>query len=342
MTGCPTIGLKAFRRQVFWPAVLTLVGLLLAGSPLVAQEPGGEPTLRGAVEEGAWTVGDRIGFTLVLEYTPGLEVALPGVEKELGPFQVRDFEDGGSRTLENGRLEQTWHYGLTAYETGDLDVPPVTVALTGGADGTVTVSSEPVAVSIQTVLAEGEEPEDIADLRPAAHVPYSFIPLILWSLSGLIVLVGLLWFRARWLARRRQNAQQDQASWLPPRELAIRELQRLTASDLLKHDRFKEFYIAISGIIDRLLYGALGVPTVERTSWEILRDIRERVPGTSLVRITSDFFEACDRVKFSRHQPGDAENSGIIAAAYQLVDLAAPEHTAPETMATAVGQGSEG
>lgn len=327
MTRYRTIWLKATRLRLPWPAILALIGLcIIAGPSLQAQEPADGPTLRGMVEEGEWTVGDRIGLTLILEHSSGLEAALPGVENQLGPFQVRDFEDGGRRTLENGRVEQVWQYWITAFETGDLMVPPVTVALTGSADGTLTVSSGAVAVTIQTVLAEGEEPEDIADLRPAAHVPYNFIPLILWSLIAFGLLVGLLWLRARWLTNRRQNALRDEASRIPPRELAIRELQRLTASDLLKHDRFKEFYIAITGIIDRMLFGALGVPTVERTSWEILRDIRELVPGTKLVRVAGDFFDACDRVKFARHQPGDAENSSIIAAAYHLVDLAAPEN----------------
>lgn len=330
MTGSRTEWTATRRRWTAWTAVV-LVLLLLAGTaPSLAQEDACGPTLRGAVEEGGeWTVGDRIGFTLVLVHPPGLEAALPGVESELGPFLVRDFKDGGRRILDDGRVEQTWRFWLTAYETGDLEVPPVTVVLTGGADGALTVSSGPVAVRIQTVLVDGEEAEDIADLRPAGEIPYSLVPLAFWSVVGLAALAGLLWLRVWWLKRRRKEALRDEASRLPPRELAIRELQRLTASDLLKHDRDKEFYIAISGIIGRLLHGALGVPTVERTSWEIVRDIRERVPGTPLVRAAGSFFEACDRVKFSRHEPGDAENSSVIAAAYQLVDLAAPEPVAP-------------
>jgi len=330
MNGCRTIRARTLMRRTALPLALALLCLLFAGTaPSLAQEATGGPTLRGAVDEGAWTVGDRIGFTLTLAYSPELEAALPGVESELGPFQVRDFEDGGRRTLDDGRVEQTWRFWLTAYETGDLEIPPVTVALTGGADGVQTVSSGPVAVQVRTVLADGEEAPDIADLRPAGEVPYSFVPLALWSAAGLAALAGLLWLRVWWLKRRRRDALRDEASRLPPRELAIRELQRLTASDLLKQDRHKEFYIAISEIIGRLLHGALGVPTMERTSWEIVRDIRERVPGTPLVRAAGNFFESCDRVKFSRHEPGDAENSNVIAATYQLVDLAAPEPVAP-------------
>ncbi len=308
--------------------VPALVLFLAAGAPLAAQSAGGS-ALSGAAEPGQWTVGDRIGFTLVLVHPPDLEPALPEVGSELGPFLVRDFEDGGSRTLDDGRVEQTWRFWLTAWETGDLEIPAVTVALSGGAAGVEQVSSSPVTLTVQSVI-EGEV-EDIADLRPPGEVPYSFLPLALWSVAGLAVLAGLLWLRVWWLARRRQDALRDEASRLPPRELAIRELQRLTASDLLKHDRFKAFYIAIAGIIHRLLHGALGVPTVERTSGEIMRDLREKAAGTPLVPAAGDFFEACDRVKFSQHVPGDAENSSIIAAAYRLVDLAAPETALPET-----------
>ncbi len=317
-----------------WPGamsramVLALVCLLCAaGAPLAAQESPGGATLSGTVQQGQWTVGDRIGFTLVLVHPPGLVASLPEVDSELGPFLVRDFEDGGSRTLDDGRLEQTWHFWLTAWETGDLEIPPVTVALSGGTGGVEKVSSAAVAVTVLSVI-EGEV-EDIADLRPPGEVPYSFVPLAIWSVAGLAALAVLLWLRVWWIRRRRQGALRDEASRLPPRQLAIRELQRLTASDLLKHDRYKDFYIAISEIIDRLLHGALGVPTVERTSGEIMRDLRERAAGTPLVPAAGEFFEACDMVKFSRHIPGDAENSSIIALAYQLVDLAAPETTGP-------------
>jgi hypothetical protein len=311
----------AGRRAVHYAVAAVLVCLLTIA--LAAQESAGGSSLSASAEQGAWTVGDRIGFTLVLVHPPGLEPSLPEVQSELGPFLVRDFADDGSRILDDGRVEQTWRYRLTAYETGELEIPSVAVALTGGPAGLETVRSAPVTVPLHSVI-EGEV-EDIADLRPPGEVPYSFVPLVLWCLAGLIALAGLLWLRVWWIRRRRRNALRDEASMLPPRELAIRELRRLTASDLLKQDRYKMFYIAISGIIDRLLHGALGVITVERTSWEIMRDLREQAPGTPLVPAAGEFFAACDRVKFSRHVPGAAENSSVIACAYRLVDLAAPE-----------------
>jgi hypothetical protein len=299
--------------------IVTITLLLALTVPVSAAE------LRGTVEAGEWTVGDRIGLTLVLVHEPGLVPALPEVEGRLGPFAVRDFSDGGAETLEDGRIAQTWRFSLVAFETGDLEVPAVSVSLTGGAEGTLAVESEPIAVTIRSVLPEGEEATDIADIRPPAELPYSFVPLLVWSPIGLALLIGLLWLWARIRARRRDLAQVDEASLLPPRELAIRELQRLTASDLLKQDRYKAFYIAISGIVDRLFQRAMGVVTVERTSGEILRDLRQQAAGSPVVSEAGAFYGACDRVKFSRHVPGDAENSDVIAAAYRLVDLAAPE-----------------
>jgi len=307
----------ANRQTVF--ALLLTVACLWAGPVAAANE------VRGTVEEGEWTVGDRIGFSLVLVHDTGLVPALPEVEQSLGPFDVRDFTDGGSRALPDGRTEQTWRFNLIAFETGDLEVPPVSVALTGGAEGALTVTSTPVSVTIASVLPGDGEAGDIADLRPPAEVPYSVVPLIVWSVVVLVLLAGLLWLRVWYRARRTARAPVDEASLLPPRDLAIRELQRLTASDLLKHNRFKAFYIAISGIVDRLYQGAFGVATVERTSGEILHDLRQQAAGSPLVPAAVAFYEACDRVKFSKHVPGDAENSRIIAAAYQLVDLAAPE-----------------
>lgn len=309
---------KRFGRR----AACMLLALACLAGVAAARDSAGA-SLTATVEPGEWTVGDRIGLTLVLVYPPELTPALPELGGELGPFEVLGVGDGGSLVLEDGRREQTWRCTISAWEPGPLEIPPVSVALSGGEAGTTKVSSEPVPLTLVSVL-DGEAGE-IADLRPPADVPYSYLPVLLWSLAVLAALAALLWSRVWWIRRRGAAALVDEASLLPPRELAIRELQRLTASDLLKHDRFKAFYIAISGIIDRLLHGALGVPTVERTTGEIMRDLRERAPGTPLVPAAAEFYQACDLVKFSRHVPGDAENSAIITAAYRLVDLAAPE-----------------
>ena len=55
--------------------------LLLVAAPLPAQEAGGS-LLSAAADAGEWTVGDRIGFTLLLVPPPDLEAALPEVGSE--------------------------------------------------------------------------------------------------------------------------------------------------------------------------------------------------------------------------------------------------------------------
>src|SRR6185295_3317925 len=126
----------------------------------------------------------------------------------------------------------------------------------------------------------------------------------------------------------------------PPHEIAYGEMQRLLSSGLLEKGRLKEFYIELAEIMKRYLEVRFGVDTFERTTWEILEALRlARMPVRGLTS-TSEFFGACDLVKFARHAPPSEETRATVERAYRLIDeTRAPEQPAEAPAGVAAGGG---
>jgi hypothetical protein len=145
---------------------------------------------------------------------------------------------------------------------------------------------------------------------------------------------------SRWRARRAQVTAPPEpvAPPRPPHEIAYGEMQRLLSSGLLEKGRIKEFYIELAEIMKRYLEARFGVDTFERTTSEILEALRlARLPVRGMTS-TSEFFGACDMVKFARHAPASEETRATVERAYRLIDeTKAPEQPAETPLGVAAG-----
>ena len=132
--------------------------LLLAASATLAVSP----------VEG--TVGDPLEATITVA-TDGATVEATPVGPELGDVGVLEGSwqpPSGGTTLWKGRL--------AAWRVGEITVPPIEVGLARDGSREV-VKTEPVTLTIRSVLDPKEAKPAIADLKPPAAVPPDWRPL---------------------------------------------------------------------------------------------------------------------------------------------------------------------
>jgi hypothetical protein len=144
----------------------------------------------------------------------------------------------------------------------------------------------------------------------------------LLALAALAAAVlGLILWR-RWRAKRRPAAAAAAApvvvesAW----QRALRELEELLAARLVEQGRIKEFHVALAEIVKRFLGEHHAFDALDRTSEEVLGDLRRMKAGRGVIERTEIFLTRCDLVKFAKHAPGQPEIDETVGEARALIE----------------------
>ncbi len=270
---------------------------LLAALP-ATQQPTAEPAsvregigiLEADLEPAEITVGDRIEARLLLVWTGPAPVPAPrfptwgdgwGDAEVLEAGQIEEVAVAGARRVYRQRLE------LTAFTTGEHQLPPVTVTVPLAGDA-VEVTGGDAGFTVRSVL-----PEDPGELEPRPPSPPRRLAAdkrFAWtagSLSGLCLLTA-------WLLRRRLRAPAaapEPANVEPLPEL-IELLKRLDPANA------EPAHTGLSRGLRRFLGRRLGFSATESTTTEIDHRLRRIRVEPDHADETVDLLRDCDQVKF--------------------------------------------
>jgi hypothetical protein len=309
-----------------------LLALLAAVDGGAALQPASAdaPTVGVRTDKTQAHVGDAIAFSITSVGPRTMPVVLPA-NLELGQFSEL------SRTLDekdlgDGKMRREFSLRVAAYEPGSFDIPSVELTYFG-ADGSVkSVHTQPVPITITSLLANEPEPKlkDNAGPLPVRQRDYLLI-----YIAGGIVAAGIGAIIALLVRRRLRNRKPapPPVPARPAHEVAMEKLDRL-GGVLGEGGDLRPFYFELSEAIREYLGGRFGFDSLEMTTEELVRAMR-RVPLESSRGIVGSEIEGwlsgCDLVKFAKVSPSMEQARGaletairIVAATKRLVDPAAP------------------
>ena len=321
-----------------WPVILVCLVALLA-SPAAAQERGAtiEESLEQHVVEGdvivtlagdrrSMGMADQLRLTLSVTAPPDRNVIFPEVFDRLGPFQVANHFTPEPEMLDPQIREWRQEYLLEIGEVGELEIPPLTVTLSGEDDAEgvepLQLTTEPYRVVVTSILPEGADLKKPRDIAPPVELAWRGLPLWAWvAIAAALVLavLAILWWRR---ARRRRLLRG--ASSQPAHELALAALDRLQRDDLIALQRVEEFYVRVSGILRHYVEWRFGLRAPEQTTEEFLDAML--VAGGPIAAhrdLLSAFLAHCDLVKFARHQPAPDDMHDALQRARDFVEQTA-------------------
>jgi len=106
----------------------------------------------------------------------------------------------------------------------------------------------------------------------------------------------------------------------PPEDIAREALDELAASGLAASGEVKAFYIRLSDILRRYIEGRFGIPAMDRTTAELLPEIRRHPELGRMAPEVRAFLDDCDLVKFAKYVPVAEDLSADLARARRVVD----------------------
>ena len=264
-------------------------------------------------------VGDDVTLMLTVTHPPEGNF-VPPPETQLEPFSVIEHW-----REEVSSVETRLHYRVAAYQLpADLEVGVLELSYQGDDGEIATLETDPIPLRVVTSLTP--DVTDIHDIKRQVglNVPRNWS--LLWWLLAALLLAAIAYIIYR---RFRKEPDSEAAPvWTPPPPRpdveAEAALARLAERKLIENHRIELFFTELTDIMKRYAGRRFDVPYLERTTDEILSDLRDQ-PVTGL----RDILEAADLVKFAKTMPEQDEARSSFALARTLVRTTKPPPRRP-------------
>lgn len=300
-------------KQIYW---LLIVAALSAADPEIKTET----AMREAYLGDPVTVAITFTFQTSDWTSFKLKDAMP---EKLGDATVLSHQvEAPQVEPDSPNAKQVIVARLAWYALGETEVPALDLVGIAADGSEQAFTSDALTLEIIPMLTE-------TDQEPApgkGMVQLEGPPLWPWILAAvlLLALAGFLFWK---LTRREKGEKPVPPKPLkPPYDEALEALEKLTHGSLLKEGRVKDFYVEVNRIVRRYYARLFQIHAEEMTSFE-LEVYFEQAPTlpAGLIEVNNAFQEACDHVKFAKHDPVEAENQETVNRAYQIVEMLRPK-----------------
>lgn len=307
--GAQVAGAQAVGAQAVASPWVAAVQTGLAQSPRIAME----------VDTTAIHVGDRIGVRLSVDVPGGWTVAWPD-SVDILPFEVLGYVVAGPEAAAGGggtRAAAT--LTVTSFELGELEIPPIEVAVADPGGTVQVLSTDPFRIGVESVGLD--ESGDIREIKGPLSIARNWWALASWLLLLAAVAAGAVYLRRRVRARPVAEVAKPKTPPRPFHLVALEALDELEASSWLERGQVKRWHVRVSEIIRTYVEGQLEVPALEMTTGEVVAGLRGAALGGRVTGAFHAFLARCDLVKFAKLRPGADESRELLGVARSLVRM---------------------
>ncbi len=263
-------------------------------------------------------VGDVLSYEVIVAFPQGITVNLP-TQLDFSPLHLVGTEDSPVEATGTS-LRKTFTITLQHFAPGEAVIPAfaLTTVDAQGAVQTVTVPSKPFTV--EALLANEADPVRKGEDAPVSiEYPNTRAETAIYAALAGIALALLGW----WLVRRmlRKPAVPPAPPPIPAHEVALSALEELEGGELVHSEDLVPFYLQLTEIAKGYLEGRFGVPSLDRTTEEIRRELVRR--ADAIAPLSADeviaFLQRSDLVKFARFSPEGEEATQALGEVREMV-----------------------
>lgn len=306
--------------------MIALLWLSIAAAPLVVEA-------RVATTDGGG-IGVGAPFTVVIEakHEPGGIALLPSdLPFDEGKLAERKQNRKHARREEGGQTIDRYELELLAFESGELTIPAIPLAL-----GSTHAETLPIALEVKSGFSDEELPianSTIAEAMPelekmAAVDPQPVAVTVedktpLWIALGVLGAAAIAFAVWRVLRGRKKIQEAAPIPAPPPRpahEVAREKLELLRRSGYLERGEKKAFFTAVSEILREYAGARWGFDSLDLTVDELMLELSKHNTAGLDARVLQQLLERADLVKFAKFDPQAAEAVSALSDAADIVE----------------------
>ncbi len=280
------------------------------------------------------TVGDPIRIDFDIAHPPEYQVRVAEPEKQLGQFSILAFypdlkapfpaSTPASTPQANpdqlgGIIHHRAEFIVAVYKPGEFEFPPPAISIVDKSGKEVRIPVSGIKIQIVSVLDEKDQ--NLRDLKKQAEIPEPARWLLWASLALLaLALAGACW--GLWRRKKRRLVPVATLPAIDPLDAAEAELRNLTSGGLPDQGLVKQFYVALSEIVRKILEAGVEIPTLERTTAEIMEELSGALKSgeeRENLRLVEVMLTDCDLVKFAKYKPSADETRTTVERAFRIL-----------------------
>jgi hypothetical protein len=243
------------------------------------------------------TIGDPIDIALTIYHDKNSEVVFPKKSDSFLPFTLRTM-DIRQNKIKGKSYKTTVFYTITLFQTGKYILHPIEVRA-----GDNTLKTEPIEISILSVIPKNEDNPDLKDIVPPypARVNPLTVAIILLAIMGATAIIYILLRIFKKKKGKKQGLTYTETK-IDPFQYSMNELNSLKTAYKNNEKNVKQTYSVVSFILKFFLGNILKIDALQMTTREFRRHVRkaDRVPIPS-VRVMN-ILKTSDMVKFAKEK----------------------------------------
>jgi len=283
-------------------------------------------SVRSELSKDSMMIGDQVIYTLRVEASDRVEFRMPVLYDTLGRHLELLSPPESDTLRSDGRMTVTQSYLMTGFEPGMQMIPAQNVLYAVG-NSVDTARSMPLM--IQVIEPVVDTTQQIKPIKPPLNTPLTLREMLPWlamGLGGILVTTLVVMLVRRHLQRKRYPEEFLARNLEPAHVIAFRELDKLKEQKIWEKGEVKQFYTRLTEITRTYIERQYGIPAMESTTEEILRDFRRSNPEDMLLdEILKELLELADLVKFAKEDPLPVNNQTNLNNAYIFVQKTYPQ-----------------
>jgi len=329
-------GFRLGGRNDIFHMITGLIGLfallVFTGGYTLAQVPVSIEWEVYTTPEAGWAIGDPITLSLVVISLPEIDVSVPQLPSEWGPFEVREQALLEPIPNDDGTVTVIREATIIPWSTGELETPPTAIHYRDSNDEMHEEHVTALSITVGSILTEGDVEK--RDLKPQASLDLAGPAIWPWILGGIVAVIVLavaLW----WLWRSWRNREVSKPEFIGPvddrfpEEIAYDELDRVVEINLPGKGEFKRHYEMVTDCMRTYLEGIYKIPAMEQTTTEIMTSVQKlsEPQSNEIAPSLRSLLEEADLVKFAKFNPTIDNAGNAVSDARRMVDITKPDRT---------------
>ena len=229
-------------------------------------------------------------------------------------FEVMRLDTVGEQT--------TFEVLLSTFELGNQFIPPFSIFY-----GSKKVVSRPIPVFVSLVEVDTTQPmKDIKPIftdpltsRDYAQLGWNWLKQNGWWIL-LLLLALIVLFVIFWSKKEKNHTKVEQSVRVTAHEKAFAQLEELKSKQLWQKGMQKQYNVELTAIIEEYLTERYQVPTLQKTSGEIIHSLRFVEMGEENKRNLRKLLMLSDLVKFAKEKPTAQENEEVLRDAESFIE----------------------